>query len=895
MNADRVYRALLRAFTVSTRAQHGDAMAAHFARARRAAAGRPLAQARLWMAAVHDALWHGALDRAGVTPSLTTTPWRDRMQNVLDVFRAVPGLFSRDAGHDVRLALRRFVKAPGFTLVALLTIALGIGATSAIFTVVNAVLLTPLPFPQPDRLVGVFQVWKGERAVFTPPNFLDLQAQTKTLAASAAYTDMGMTLTGAGDPLRLRAIEVTAGFFDVLQTAPLHGRTLLRDDNTPGKHHVVVLSHSLWRSRFGGRPGVVGERVTLDATPRTVVGVMPEGFLWPLNAELWVPAEYDENYTKTNRGAWYLDAIARLAPGVSLEASQAEIATIGRQLEQQFPEANKDLGMTTYPLLDSIVEESRTALMVLLGAVGVVLLIACANVANLMLARAASRDNEFAVRAALGAGRARLIRQLLIESLLLAGLGAVLGLALSEAGLRVLLALKPTGIPRISTISINTTVVWVTAAMAMGTGLLFGLVPALHASRVTLTDSLRERGRAASGAGGRRTRAALVVAEMSLAVLLLVGAGLLIRSFARLTNVDPGFDPSNAVTFAVGLPESTYDTDAKRTVFYDRVRSELASLPGAAGVAAVLTVPPNATQFSLTFSVKGRPPKPPGQQDAFEVRVADHNYFRLMGIPVTRGRAFTADDRAGSPQVALLTESAVRRHFAGEDPIGKFIEVGWRRNDSRVAGEVVGIVSDVKSHGLDQDAPAQIYFPVAQVPTESMAFVMRTATAPESMLQAARAAVGRVDSALPVNRLETLEEHVAASVAQRRFFMLLLVTFASVALILAAIGIFGVLSYLVAQRTREIGIRVALGARRGTVIAMVLRQALSSAGLGVTIGILAAMGLSRYMKTMLFDLTPTDPLTFTVVGATLLGVALVAAWIPARRAVTVDPTSALRD
>lgn len=681
-------------------------------------------------------------------------------------------------------------------------------------------------------------------------------------------------MTNAGDPARLNAIEVSAGFFDTLRTPPLTGRVLQADDNQPGNTDVAVLSHALWQTRFGARPDIVGSTITIDGRSTLVVGVMPKGFAWPEGAELWKPVEYDESYRTTNRGAWYLSVVGRLADGVSLDAAKAEIATIGAQLEQQY-EANRHVGMTVHPLLDATVGDRRVALLVLLGAVGLVLLIACVNVANLMLARAAVRDQEFAVRAALGAGRARLARQLLVESLVLSLAGGALALAMAYGGTRALVAFGPAGFPRLEAIGVDLQVAVFTFAIAAITGLAFGLVPALQAGRASFGDSLRERGRSApGGARGRRVRAALVVAELALAVVLLVGAGLLLRSFAKLVHVDPGFDPSNGITFTLGLPESDYDSDQKRDAFYARLREQLESVPGVAGSALVLSVPPAPMRFNLSFKVAGRPPMPPGQEPTLEVRLADAAYFPLMKIPVIRGRGFEVTDRAGAPPVLVLTESAARKYFAGEDPIGQTIELGWRRDGVRVGGRVVGVVADVKSHGLDVQAPPQIYAAYEQVPIGSSAVVLRTRTNPTALLPSVRAAVAAVDPKLPVTRLETLEEHISRSVAERRFYMLLLATFAVVALALAAIGIFGVLSYLVSQRTREIGIRVALGAGRGTVIGMVLRQAMGPAVVGVSLGLAAALGLSRFLSTLLFELDATDPATFGGVGTLLLSVAL---------------------
>ena len=552
--------------------------------------------------------------------------------------------------------------------------------------------------------------------------------------------------------------------------------------------------------------------------------------------------------------------------------------------------------MTAEPLLDSIVSDTKGGLFLLLAAVGFLLLIACVNVANLLLARAATRDAEVSVAVALGASRGRLVRQMFTESALLALLGGLTGLAAGWAGVRALVAAAPPGIPRLAQVSLDPVVLSFTLAITMLTALLFGLAPALHVSSRRLADALRERNQSTpGGARGSRVRAGLVIIEMALAVLLLVGAGLLVRSFVRLIRVDPGFDTRNALTFRLGLPEAQYKDDDARRIAWTQLLDAIQSTPGVTGAGIVMFAPPTPPAFNLTFSVTGRPPVAPGSEPVMEIRVADPQYFKVMGIAATRGRLFTSDDRAGSTPVVAITASAARRYFPNEDPLGKHIDIGWGRGPNHhVEGDVVGIVADVRSFGLDRDAPAQLYLPLAQVPEEAMAFVVRTGVPPESMFAAVRAAVARIDPKLPLTRLETMDAHVARSIAQRRFYMWLLALFAAIALALAAVGIFGVLSYLVAQRTREIGIRVALGADRRAVTVLVLRQAMLISTIGIAIGLTCSLGLTRLMTTMLFDLTPTDATTFTLVGVGLMSVALVAAWWPVRRALAVDPLGALR-
>ncbi len=883
---DRLYGWLLTAFPRDVRDAFGEDMQRQFCEARLERAGRPVALAALWCRAAADALWHGALERRGRHLNIT-----DSRSLMVTRPARLGGLLS-----DVRLGFRRLRKAPGFTLVASLTLALGIGANSAIFSVVHGVLLKPLPFPAPDRLVGLFQVWEGKNDVFSPANFLDVQQRTQTLASAGAHSDHRFVLTNAGEPVSVIGSEVTGGFFETLQVAPAAGRTFSLAEHQPGQAKEVVLGHALWQQRFGGDSSIVGRTITIDAEPFQVVGVMPEGFAWPLTAQLWVPAEYTESFKVTNRGAWFLGVIGRLKPGVDVSQARAEMAGLGRQLEAEYPKYNAKVGMTAAPLLDSLVGDTRKALLIMLGAVGFVLLIACVNVANLVLVRASAREDELAIRVALGAGRGRLVRQLLVESLLLAAIGGAAGLALAAAGTRLLVALRPAGIPRLDAIALDGTVLLFTLAAAGVTGLLFGIAPAWQVVRRRgVADRLHERGRSGlSSRRSQRVRSLLVVIETALAVILLAGAVLLMRSFALLSRVDPGFVVGHAMTFGIALPETKYDTNAKRIAFYEDTAARLRAIPGVTNVGAVLVIPPTPPTMNFTFGVTGRPDPAPGDEPSLEVRVADAAYFRTMGIALTRGRMFADEDRATSTPVLLLTESAVRKYFPGEDPLGRHVKLGWRRKKGVVSGEVVGVVADVKSFGLDQSAPPQVYLPLSQVPIESMAFVVRTAGDETTVAGPMRAAVAAIDPNLPLNRVETLADHVRTSIATARFYMVLLGAFAAVALALAAVGIFGVLSYLVTQRTREIGIRVALGADRTAVVSLVVRQALTLAVAGIAIGITGAMGLSRVLQTMLFELSPTDPVTFVLVPAGLVAVAAIAAWWPARRAVAVDPLTALR-
>ncbi len=797
---------------------------------------------------------------------------------------------------DVFYALRRLVKAPGFTIVAVITLALGIGANTAIFSVVDGVLLQPLPYPESDRLVGVYHTTEGHRAVMSGPNFTDVVHSATSFENAAAISTGRMILTGEGDPIRLPVAEVSASLFNVLRVRPALGRTFNADENTPGKNNVVILSHGLWQQRFGSDANVIGRRVQLDGVAKEVVGVMPAGFSYPEERDAWLPVEYDQNFVSKQRGAWFLNVVARLKPGVTPAQSAAEVETIGRNLARQYPDADAEIGMTTFPLREAMVHDIRRAVLVLLGAVGFVLLIACANVANLLLARAAARESEMAVRTALGAGRGRLVRQLLTESVILALIGAGIGLLLAVWGVAFLTSLKPQGIPRLENVRIDGTVIGFTIAIAVVTGVLFGLVPAFTATR-GLSASLKESGRGAvTHRGGARVRGALVVTELALAVMLLAGAGLLMRSFVKLQAVDPGFRPEQALTFELTLPDARYAKDSQRIAFFDRLLPRLRALPGVRAAAAVMGLPLSGMDFIISFEIEGRPPVPPAQQPAMQVRVATPDYFSTIGIPLKRGRLFSEDDRAGTTRVVLITESAAREFFPNEEPIGKKIKLGWGRGPGtpRAGGEVVGIVGDVKEAGLDEPNPPHIYMPVRQWPVDFMSVVVKTATPPTALTDAVRSEVYAVDPNLPVSNVRTLDDIVARSISQPRFYMLLLTIFAGVALVLAAIGIFGVLSYAVAQRTREIGIRMALGAQERTVIGLVVREAMILVILGVVCGTMAALVLSQTMTRMLFSVTPTDPATFATVAVALLAVALFASYVPARRATRVDPIIALR-
>jgi putative ABC transport system permease protein len=796
---------------------------------------------------------------------------------------------------DLKYAARRLVRAPGFTAIAVLTLALGIGANAAIFSVVHGVLLKPLPYHEPDRLVSLYHLSEGQRASMSGPNFTDLKNRTQTLSGVGAFTTYRTILTGRGEPARLNAAEVTTDLFGVLGVRPALGRGFVSSDSIPGNSESVILAHGTWQQRFGGDPGVIGQSVILDGKSKQIVGVMPPGFSYPADRALWTPLEHTEGFLSSQRSAWMVSGVGRVKEGIPLEQAEAEVETIGRQLEAQYPADNEGVGLVAVPMLEALVGDVKTAVLVLLGAVGFVLLIACANVANLLLARSATREEEIAVRAALGARRSRLVRQLLTESVLLSVAGAGLGLLLAVWGVEILIGLAPASIPRLNDVRVDRVVLGFTAALAMLTGAVFGIAPALHSTRAALASNLKDGGRGAVTSRARaRMRGALVIVEMAIAIVLLAGAGLLIRSFARLAAVDPGFKPDGVLAFDLALPEGSYAEEARRAVFFEQLLENLQSTAGVSAAGAALAVPLTGTNIIFSFTVEGRPPLPVAQQPAIQVRVASPDYFRVVGIPLQRGRFFNDTDRAGSTPVALITESAVREYFPGENPLGKRIVLGWRRDSGLVNGEVVGVVGDVKEGGLAEPDAPQIYLLHEQLPLPFMTVVLKTTVAPLSIADAVRSAVHALDPTLPVTNVRTLDQVVARSIAQPRFYMLLLTAFAAVALVLAAVGIFGVLSYAVAQRAREIGIRMALGARQGSVVAMVVRQAMTLSIASVVIGLCATYHVTRVLSTLLFATSRADAAALAGAAGLLLMVALAASYIPARRATRVDPVIALR-
>jgi putative ABC transport system permease protein len=795
---------------------------------------------------------------------------------------------------EIRYGIRSLLKRPGFTAIALITLALGIGANTAIFSVVNAVLWRPLPYSDPGRLVMVWENHLGrggpEREWLSPSDFNDWHDQNNVFSRMSALNDWGPTLTGTAEPEPLVGAAVSYDMFTLLGREPVMGRGFRPEEDQPGAANVVVLSHEFWKRRFGSDQGIIGKPISLNEESYTVIGVMPADFKFPViaNTELWRTLRPTLN-PGCQRGCLVLRAIGRLKPDASLEKARAEMSTIASRLETQYPESNNHVGATLVLLREQLVGNMQRALLILQGAVGFVLLIACANVANLMLARAANREREIAIRAALGASRGRVVRQLLIESGLLAFAGGALGLLLAFWLLNLFVGLSPQGAPRFDEIGIDGYVLGFTLGTVGLTALIFGLIPALHASKADLNHSLKEAGKGGpTGVHGGRLRNALVIAEMALALMLLVGGGLLMRSFVLLSRVDPGFNPNHVLTLRLFLSKAHYPEPQQILGFYTPLLDRLKTLPGAREVGAISTLPLSGNQSDTSFLVEGRPEPPPNQKPVAWYSSVSPDYFHTMGMRLTKGRIFNDRDDEKSPRVVIISETMARRYWPNEEPLGKRIgsPESWR--------EIVGVMADVKHFGLDADTPPAMYLPVRQAPARGMTLVVRTAAEPLGIAPAMRADIWNSDKNLAIAKIQTMDQLVSSSIAQQRFILLLLGCFAALALVLAAIGIYGVMSYAVTQRTHEIGIRLALGARAGNVLALVLRRGLVLTLIGAAIGLAGALALTRLMARLLFGVTPTDAFTFTAVSVCLMVVALVACYVPARRATKVDPLVALR-
>jgi putative ABC transport system permease protein len=805
---------------------------------------------------------------------------------------------------DIRYAVRKLLRAPGFALVAVATLALAIGATTAVFSIVNGVLLQPLPYADPSRIVSVSSAGRsGESVYMSALDYIDYRDGSRSFESMAQYTRGSVNLTGSGvQPLRLSEARVGARFFDVLGVRAQRGRFFTANEDSPEAPRVAVISDALWRGRFGADPGVLGRSISLDDEPYTVVGVAEPELRFPEQPDVWVPYVFRPYELEPNaRGGHSLWGIARVKPGVSIASASAELAGIAKVLAARFPESNTGFGAMVEPLREKMVGDVRPALLAMLGAVGLVLLIACANVANLLLVRAAARESEMAVRTALGAGRGRIVRQLVTESVLLALGGAALGVVLASWAVSAVVAFGPRGLPRLAEVAVDGRVLLFAAGVAVLTGVLFGLAPAIQAARSNTGQSLRDGPRGSSRGGAQRTRNALVVVEMALAVMLLIGAGLLMRSFIRLVNVDPGFRTEQLVTFNVTLPDAKYPFDRNRVAFTSELRDRLGELPGAKDVAVSFGRPIERMGIVTSFEVEGRPASSPESRSVSSVQPVSPEYFSALGIPLVRGRIYTtSDNRRDARPVVVINRELARRYFASEDPIGKRITLGLSHDTAGPGtlvpsgGEIVGIVGDVKQFGLDSDVRPMVYVPFAHVPMSYVSVLVRSSADPRLLESEIRSRMHELDPDLPIFGLGTMKQVVSDSVSQPRFYLLLLGAFAGVALLLAALGVYGVISYAVSQRTRELGIRIALGATEERVVRLVLSSGFFLALAGVSAGLAASLYSTRLLRTLLFGVPSNDPLTFAAVAFLLILVGALAALIPARRAASVNPVIAMR-
>jgi putative ABC transport system permease protein len=799
---------------------------------------------------------------------------------------------------DIRYALRRLAQSPGFTALAVIVLALGIGGTATAFGVVQAVLLRPLGFSDPHSLVRAFTFWHGGMSTVSPPDFSDWRARNHSFAELAATNSGSFALTGDGPAEQIPGAQVTGGFFTVMGVAPLLGHTLTGANDTPDGALVAVVGYDLWRRRFGADSGIVGRTVRLDGASYTVLGVMPAGFTSPEGSELWLPLQFTPQQIATQRGAHYLDVVGRLKQGVRLDAADRDLHGIAAELTAEYPRTNGNASTTVISLREALVGDVRTPLLVLLAAVGVVLLIACTNVAGLLVVRGITREREIAIRTALGAGRGRLVRALFTESTTLATLGGLVGTLLAVWGTAVVTRVTGVDIPFLGQARVDGWVLGFIGFVTLLTVVLFGLFPAWQTATLGgLASRLQSEGRGTTGAR-LRTRNALVVAQTALAVLLLVGAGLLVKSFVKLQRVDPGFDAAHVLTFGVSLPDASYAKPEQSALFYQGLTERLAALPGVRSAGAVFGLP--LTGFGYSMSVYALDGRVLSQEEqdvlSVQIRIVTPDYFPAMGIPIGRGRGILPSDRTGAPPVMVVNQTAAQRVWPGQDPLGHRLIIGSRLGfgGDRAGGDVVGVIGDLKEGGLSLPARPTIYLAHAQFPMGFMGIAIRTSGDPLALAEPARATLATADPDVPLFRLRSMEQLVAASVAQPRLYALLLAVFALVAITLAGVGLYGVLAQTVVQRGRELGVRMALGATARDVVRMVVTQAARLAGAGVLLGLAGGFAAARLLATLLYGVKPTDPGTFMVVGFGLFLVALLASVIPARRATRVDPMVALR-
>ncbi len=916
-----VYRLLLRVYPRPFRARFGSLMQATFRDAVLDARHRAGARgvAALWLHTLRDLVRSATRERLesltalfgkAVKPRPAATTGNDDAVWNHDPQPPAPAPATRNRHgvsgmatllQDLRYAFVTLSRQRAFSVIAVLTLALGIGANVTLFSLVDHVLLQRLPFREPDRLVRIYGTYPPlhqTRENVSPLDVLDWREQAKSLAGVSMGTGMSMALAGAGDPVMVQVGAVSANWFDVLGVSPILGRGFTPEEEVAGKHRVALLTDGLWRSRFGADPGVVGRMVKLQGADYQVIGVLPRDFESPVPTAAGDPVMYRPlviNRDPGARGGHYLLSIARLRPGVSLNSARTEMNAITQRLAAAYPVFNTDRGgVNMVPLRETIAAGARRPLVVLFGAVAFLLFIACANVANLLLARASTRQREIAVRTALGARRSRILRQLFTENLLLALLAGVVGLALAMGALRVVPALAAGNLPRTASLALDARVVWFALGTVLLTALLFGMAPARRTARANVQSALRDGGRGVTQGGGRHLRSALVMGEVAMSLVLLVGAALLTRSFDRLLSVDGGFDRRHALTASLSLPGATYPETPQILAFWDGVLQRIGALPGVTAVGGINMMPLSGSYSCDSFALDDRAPPPAGQEPCAESRRASPDYFNAMGIALLRGRFFNATDRAGGVPAVIIDQSMAQQWWPGQDALGKRIKWGdftadepWRT--------VVGVVADVKHFGLDAATRPEIYMPLAQEASAGLTLVVRTTGDPDALAVGLRAAVHAQDPDLPVSRLLTLQQIVSNSVAGPRFRTILLAAFAGTALLLSLVGLYGVLAFAVAQRRHEFGIRMAVGAARGDVLRMVLRQAVGLVLGGLFMGVPVALLGTRALRGLLFGIGAGDAASFAVAGLSLLLVGLLASWLPARRATRVDPMIALRD
>jgi predicted permease len=812
---------------------------------------------------------------------------------------------------ELRYGIRTLNRSRGFAIAAILVLALGIGANTAIFSVVNAVLLRPLAFPQPDQLV---QIWHTPPQTSFPgikkfsvsaANYLDWAAQNHAFQQISIYSWAHYNLTGKGEPQFVSARGVSSEFFSVLQAQPMIGRVFSRDEDQPGHNHVAILSENFWRNQFGADPGIVGQDISLDGSAYRVIGVMPSKFQFPITsdpvdaAKLWTPLAMTDQ-ERAVRGEHHYLVIGRLKPGVSVREAQAEMDTISRRLEQAYPADDKGWGAVVKPLSEELTGKVRTPLLVLLGAVALVLLIACANVANLVLARIVSRQKEIAVRSALGASRIRLLRQVVCETVVLSVVGGLLGLLIAHFGVKLIVVSLASKLPRASAIAVDGSVLAFTLAVSFAAGILAGLVPAFRLSNVNVSEALKQGTRTSSDAGGNRTRGMLVVSEVALSLMLLVGAGLLIRTLWALRKVDPGFDPHNVVAVIPSVSRTTFPQPTQEIAFYQQLADKVKVLPGVESAAVIDDLPLNGGS-NQPIQIEGRPVQAMADQPEVAVRMGSSGYFHTMHIPLLRGRDFGDQDTANSPGTIIISQSLAQRFWPNEDPVGKRLTLTFVPGKIR---EIVGVVGDIKDRGLDSAEPAaMLYVPLAQLAfppnvawrSFPLWLMVRAHSDAASITPAAINAIHQLNAEMPIVDVITMDDFIATSLSQQRFNMLLLAVFAGIALLLAAIGIYSVLAYTVRRRVREIGIRMALGAQTWDVVQMVVSEGMKPTAIGIAIGVAGALALGRFISSLIYGVKATDLGTFTAVSLGLVFVSFLASVIPAYRAARVEPVSSLRD